>query len=87
MGELASRSNDTQALCAIRRTPRADATQIEAGVKAYCRTLRANASDTVAAINAALLAGGDTMSAIRVGRRRAAQLHERSTHSHLPTKA
>lgn len=87
MGELATHTNDRPALCAIRPNTRADAADVTAGVLKYCRQLRANASDTVAAINAALRTGGDTMSAVRAGRRRAAQLHERSTHSHPPTKA
>lgn len=80
-------SNELQALVPTRSNGRPDAAEIENGVRRYCRVLRANASDTVAAINAALRAGGDTLSAIRAGRQRAAQLHDRSTHSHPPTKA
>ncbi len=87
MGELAIHPSDRPALCPIRPTTRADAAEVTAAVSKYCRSLRANASDTVAAINAALRAGGDTLSAIRAGRQRAAQLHERTTHSHPPTRA
>lgn len=87
MAEHATLPNETPALCSIRPTQRTDASEVTTGVLKYCRTLRANASDTVAAINAALRAGGDTLSAIRAGRRRAAQLHERSSHFRPPTKA
>jgi len=87
MGELATRPNEGPAFCSIRATPRADAAEVTAGVRSFCRRLRANASDTVASINYALRAGGDTLSAIRAGHQRAAQLHERSSHSHPPTKA
>jgi hypothetical protein len=61
-----------------RSSTRTDAAEIEAAVGKYCRTLRASASDTVAAISWALRQGGDTLSAIRAGRQRAAQLHDRS---------
>ena len=87
MGELATRSNDSPALCPVRPTPRPDTAEVIAGVRGFCRRLRVNASDTVAAINYALRAGGDTLSAIRAGHQRAAQLHDRSTHSHPLTKA
>jgi hypothetical protein len=80
-------SSDLQALLRARPNGRPDAAEIENGVRKYCRALRANASDTVAAINAALRAGGDTLSAVRVGRQRAAQLHDRRIHSLPPTKA
>ena len=87
MGSLATHAADMPALSSVRPTTRPDAADVTAAVSKYCRALRLNASDTVAAINYALLAGGDTFSASRAGRRRAAQLHERSTHSHPPTKA
>jgi hypothetical protein len=80
-------NTEPQALMATRSTQRYDAAEVENAVRKYCRALRANASDTVAAINWALRTSGDTLSAIRAGRQRAAQLHDRSTHSHPPKKA
>lgn len=74
-------------LPAPRADMRADAAEIRAAVGRYCRTLRVSASDCVAATNWALQRGGDTLSAIRAGRQRAAQLHWRATHPITPTKA
>ncbi|KAA2285454.1 hypothetical protein [Arenimonas fontis] len=75
------------ALLATRATSRPDAPEIAAAVKRYCTRLRANASDTAAAVNWALRHTGDTLSAIRAGRHRAAQLHWRSTQSTPTEKA
>lgn len=74
-------------LSGIRQATRADAAEICAAVGRYCRQLRVSASDTVAATNVALRQGGDTLSAIRAGRQRAAQLHWRATHPTTPLKA
>lgn len=75
------------ALLPPRATERADAAEITAAVKRYCARLHANASETVAAINFALRQGGDTLSAIRAGRQRAAQLQWRRTHTAPTHKA
>ena len=87
MATPATHTTDAAALSPVRPTTRPDAADVTAAVSKYCRSLRLNASDTVAAINTALRAAGDTLSASRAGRLRAAQLHERSTHSHPPTRA
>lgn len=75
------------ALLPQRQAERPDAGEITAAVKRYCTRLHANASDSVAAINWALRHAGDTLSAIRAGRQRAAQLHWRSTHTTPTEKA
>ncbi|PRH82608.1 hypothetical protein [Arenimonas caeni] len=75
------------ALLAQRPSARTDEREVTAAVKRYCAGLHANASDTVAAINWALRQAGDTFSAIRAGRQRAAQLHWRRTHSTPTQKA
>lgn len=75
------------ALLTTRATDRPDAPEVAAAVKRYCQRLRANTSDTVAAVNWALRHTGDTLSAIRAGRQRAAQLHWRSAHSTPTEKA
>lgn len=75
------------ALLPPRAAERPDAEDIVAGVKRYCAQLHATATETVAAINFALRQGGDTLSAIRAGRQRAAQLQWRRTHSAPTQKA
>lgn len=77
----------SEALTAPRPSKRADEPEITAAVKRHCAQLHANTSDTVAAINWALRQGGDTLSAIRAGRQRAAQLNWKRTHSNQPEKA
>ena len=75
------------ALTTPRPSQRVDEAEVTAAVKRYCAQLHANTSDTVAAINWALRQGGDTLSAIRAGRQRAAQLNWKRTHSNQPEKA
>jgi hypothetical protein len=87
MAALTASHSEAPALTGLRLQERADATEISAAVSKYCRSLRLNASDTVAAINCALRAGGDTLSAARAGRQRAAQLHHRATQRTTPTPA
>ncbi|MCG2605015.1 MAG: hypothetical protein KBO60_18300 [Achromobacter sp.] len=77
----------SDALTSPRPGQRADETEVTAAVKRYCAQLHASTSDTVAAINWALRQGGDTLSAIRAGRQRAAQLNWKRTHSNQPEKA
>jgi hypothetical protein len=80
-------ANDTASLVAARPGDRQDQTEIELALRKYCRDIHTNASTTVAAINWALRQGGDTLSAIRAGRQRAAQLHWRATHLSSNNKA
>lgn len=80
-------TSECLALLPPRDGKRPDASQVTAAVKRYCARLHANTSDTVAAINWALRHAGDTLSAIRAGRQRAAQLHWRRTRSTPTEKA
>jgi hypothetical protein len=66
---------------------RPDADWVAKAVYLYCHRLGCDQSNTTAAVSWALRAGGDTLSAIRAGRDRAAQLLERQRRTDPPTNS
>lgn len=64
---------------------RPDADWVAKAVYLHCHRIGCDESNTTAAVSWALRAGGDTLTAIRAGRLRAAQLLERQRRNTPPT--